>query len=342
MSSISVALRALIQLGPEPLALHAVYQLGLRTGHYRRVESGETRRSQRFSTLKPLLALPTREQLASILGEDGQAALLKQGDEIAAGRVRLFGSEPVPLRLTFDEPLRHWTEYETGKAPISYSGYPIPDVKFIWEPARFGWALTLGRAYRLSGDEKYAESFWKCFEEFSARNPAYLGPHWMNGQEVAIRLMSLMWAAQLFETAAASSEKRRDGLIRSIGEHARRIPPTLMYARSQNNNHLVTESAALFAAGAAIGQVEWRSLGWRWLNHALQTQISSYGEYIQHSTNYHRLMLQAVLWVDAILRGRHEHWPPATLEALMRASHWSCQAAPRLSCLPPVLTTKGT
>ena len=54
----------------------------------------------------------------------------------------------------------------------------------------------------------------------------------------------------------------------------------------------------------------------------LQNQISTYGEYIQHSSNYHRLMLQSVLWVDAILRGRGERWPRATLEALMRASHW--------------------
>jgi len=95
--------------------------------------------------------------------------------------------------------------------------------------------------------------------------------------------------------------------------------------RSQNNNHLITEAAALYTAGVAFDQCSWRDLGWHWLNQALQHQISSYGEYIQHSTNYQRLMLQSALWVDAILRGPArpvERWPLQTLEALTRASHW--------------------
>ncbi len=58
------------------------------------------------------------------------------------------------------------------------------------------------------------------------------------------------------------------------------------------------------------------------LNRAVQRQISSYGEYIQHSTNYHRLMLQAVLWADAVLRSRGEHWPALSAQSLTRASHW--------------------
>ena len=33
-------------------------------------------------------------------------------------------------------------------------------------------------------------------------------------------------------------------------------------------------------------------------------------------------MLQSLLWVDAILRGQGERWPPRTYEAAIRASHW--------------------
>ncbi len=322
MPSLPVAIKALTQLGPEPLALYALYQLGLRTGHYRRTEASSAKTERQYESLQPLLKLPSRDALLRVMGDEGKAALLKEADEIAAGQVRLFGGEPVPLKFTFDQPLRHWTDYETRRAEIPFPGATVHDVKFLWEPARFEWALILGRAYRISGDERYAESFWKCFEEFHSANPAYLGPNWMNGQEVALRLMSLLWAAQMFEGAAASSAERRALLIQSIAEHAQRIPPTLVYARSQNNNHWVTESAALFAAGVALDEPKWRAEGWMWLNRALQRQISSYGEYIQHSTNYHRVMLQSVLWVDAILRRRKERWPSESLEALMRASHW--------------------
>ncbi len=263
------------------------------------------------------------------LGKEGEEALLKEAGEIVKGKVRLFGGDAVPLQLTFKEPLRHWTEYELRPELLSPLYSPVADIKFLWEPARFGWAYTLGRAYYLSSrpprsgpSEAYAEAFWKYFERFTEGNPAYLGPHWMNGQEVAIRLMALVWAAQVFEEATASSAGRRALVAQSITEHARRIPPTLVYARSQNNNHLITEAAAMYTAGVTLDQRSWRDLGWRWLNHALQHQISSYGEYIQHSTNYHRLMLQSALWVDAMLRGPakpRERWPSQTLEALTRA-----------------------
>ena len=159
----------------------------------------------------------------------------------------MFGSELVPLQLTFNEPLNYWTEYETGKSPIPYSLFPIHDIKFIWEPARFGWAFTLGRAYHVTQNEKYAEAFWKYFETFSDGNPPYFGPHWMNGQEIAIRLMALVWCAQVFDKT--QSEKRNQQLIQSITDHALRIPPTLIYARSQNNNHLVVEIRCTIHSG---------------------------------------------------------------------------------------------
>jgi hypothetical protein len=251
---------------------------------------------------------------------NGQTALLSEADEIVNGKFRMFGGDLVPLQLTFNEPLHYWTDYETGKAPLPKSRLPIPDIKFIWEPARFGWAFSLGRAYYLTQDEKYAEAFWKYFEQFTVGNPPYLGPHWMNGQEVAIRLMALVWCAHVF--TKPENEERRKQLISSIAQHAARIPPTLIYARSQNNNHLITESAALYTAGVAFDQPGWRQLGWLHLNRTLQTQISSYGEYIQHSANYHRLMMQTVLWVNMLMKGQDQPWPSLTLKALSRAAHW--------------------
>ncbi len=317
MPSFGTSLKALFQLGIEPLALNALYKLGLRMGYYKRIESRRTETTHLPSD--HLFSLPQHDQLIRTLGADGKAALITEADKIVSGKFRLFGGEPVPLQLTFNEPLQYWTDYETGKALIPYSQSPIHDIKFLWEAARFGWAFTLGRAYYITQDEKYSEAFWKYFEIFTDGNPPYLGPHWMNGQEVAIRLMALVWCAHVFKSQSA---KHNEKLARSIAQHASRIPPTLIYARSQNNNHIITESAALFTAGIALDQPKWRELGWRSLNRVLRAQISSYGEYIQHSTNYHRLMLQTVLWVDLILRERHQHWPPLTLEALTRSAHW--------------------
>lgn len=324
-SRLSVAIKALTQLGIEPLALNALYKFGLWTGHYRRTifeprySTSYPKGKIELSNIAPLFSLPDRESLIQTLGEDGKAALIQEADEIVGGKFRMFGGEPVPLQLTFDQPLRHWTDYETNHSLLSSFTFPHNDIKFAWEPARFVWAFTLGRAYHITQDNKYAEAFWKYFEIFNESNPPYLGPHWMNGQEVAIRMMSLVWAAQVFETASASSAERRGGLIQSIYAHANRIPPTLVYARSQNNNHLVTEAAALYTAGLLFDESKWRALGWRWLNWSFQNQISGYGEYVQHSTNYHRVMLQTALWIHSI---KKDEWPRATSQALTRAAHW--------------------
>jgi hypothetical protein len=318
---LAVALKYICQLGPSQVALYALYQLGLRTGYFRWKTAGGRLMKDDCprSPVPDLFSLPDREPLKSTLGEAGQRRLLSEAGEIVAGNYRPFGGEPVPLQLSFQEALSHWTAYETHKVPVPTSRYSVPDIKLVWEPARFGWAYALGRAFHLTQDERYAEAFWRHTETFLDANPPYLGPHWMNGQEVAIRLMALIWAQQVFKPAVASSPDRRGRLAEAIAKHAGRIPLTLLYARAQNNNHLLTEAAALYGAGLACGHAYWRVLGWRWLNRALQGQISGFGEYIQHSANYHRVMLSTVLWVNAI---RKAEWPYATRQALGRASHW--------------------
>jgi hypothetical protein len=318
MPRLSLIIKALRELGPKQLGLYACYQLGLRSGYYRRITSGKRlkkiSRTAEFE-FRPVLNLPNRDELIALLGEDGLTHMLADANEIVAGRVHLFGGAPVPLRLTISVPLKHWTEYrnESGAA-WSFSDDTNgkqgikKDPKFIWEPGRFGWAFTLARAYHVSKDERYAEAFWGYSETFLNSNPAYQGPHWVSAQEVALRLMSLVFATQIFSTSKLASIERIEHLKQAIAEHAYRIPSTLVYSRAQNNNHLLSEATGLLTAGIAIPNHpcahRWRDLGWRWFNQGILSQIAPNGTYIQQSTNYHRLMLQLTLWVNALLNYR--------------------------------------
>lgn len=143
-----VGIKYLRQLGLRPLALYALYKFGLLTGHYKRLDRRpQTVDHRPSSTVHRFFSLPNRDQLAQTLGEEGKAILLKEADEIVNGKVRVFG-EPVLLQFTFEKPLSHWTDYETHKLPIPNYQSLIPDIKFLWEPARFGWAFTqIGRAH---------------------------------------------------------------------------------------------------------------------------------------------------------------------------------------------------
>jgi hypothetical protein len=322
-----IGLKALRQLGFTQVWLYSLYQLGLRTGHYQRTLSAALSRLDDFNrlpylTFHPVFSLPGKNNLIDLLGD--QIGVLYEGaDEIVHGNIRLFGGQPVPLVLGLDAPLEDWSKYERGSNRIADQ-----DIKFIWEPARFGWACTLAMAYYLSNNERYAEAFWSHTEQFLASNPPYLGPHWSSAQEVAIRIVSLAFALQIFSQSSQSAADRINTLAKAIAIHAERIPPTLAYARSQNNNHLITEALGLYTASALLpGHPQaptWHRLGWDWLCYALHSQIDPDGTYIQHSTNYHRLMLQAALWAFTVHDHSfsHETIPSSIFERLSVATRW--------------------
>jgi hypothetical protein len=317
-----LTLKLITQLGIQSPFLYALYRLGVCTGHYRRLDSRMRADADRAGAFRPIFDLPNGDTVLESLSRDARGSLRREADAVIKGKARLFGDQLAPLELSPEKQPRHWVEYERDPSLLSSLCALHGDVKFLWEPARFGWAYSLGRMFRVSGRPEYALAFWKYFEQFERANAAYTGPHWINGQEVAIRLMALLWARHAFAAAPASTPRRLARLTRSIALHAARIPPTLVYARSQNNNHLVTEASALYLAGTALEYSSWRELGWKWLNRALQAQIGSYGEYIQHSANYHRLVLQSALLVETVRRKFDRPWPVKTQDALARASHW--------------------
>ena len=325
-----IAFKALRELGAEQLGLYAIYTLGLKTGHYhRQLNSSLTRLNalniQQDLYLKPntcLPNLPDRKTMLDILGDQiGQ--LYEQADEIVNGKVRLFGGPPVELVLSLSGQLEEWTKYE--RKDNQFDGQ---DIKFIWEPGRFGWACTLAMAYHLSKDERYADTFWQYTEFFLTSNPPYLGPHWSSGQEVGIRLVALAFALQVFAQSKNVPAEKLDLVAKSISIHAERIPATLVYARSQNNNHLITEALGLYTASALLPNhplaSKWHKLGWRWLQNALITQTDPDGTYIQHSTNYHRLMLQAAMWAFVVHRHafKNELIPEDIIDRLQATTRW--------------------
>jgi hypothetical protein len=199
-------------------------------------------------------------------------------------------------------------------------------VKLTWEAARFGWVYPLGRAYYLSSDERYAQAFWQQAEDFFHANPPYRGAHWASAQEAGLRLLSLAFAGQVFRGSTHSTAERIAWLGRAIAAHARRIPPSTAYALAQNNNHVLSEAAALYTAGLALpghSQAKrWRALGWKLFVGGLKSQIDSDGTYMQHSTNYHRLMLQLGLWVTAVGRSEGEGLPEEASSKLAAATVW--------------------
>jgi hypothetical protein len=329
MSRLLLRLKALIQLGLPATLLYGWHQVGVRSGllKWRTPSGGRPALPEQLTLRSDLLPLPAAAALQACLGAAGLEALKAEAAEILSGQVRLFGGPPVPLQRAGGTPWQHWTAYEHG-LPASHPNYAQyeGDIKFTWEQGRLSWAVVLARAYQASPDESYAQFFWEQLEAFLAENPPNLGPQWASAQEVGLRLVALVFASQVFAASPESTPERRLRLAQALADHADRIPPTLAYARAQNNNHLVSEALGLFTAGLALPDhpraAAWRSAGWRWLNQALQAQIDPSGVYVQHSTNYHRLVLQAALWADGLRRAHALAWEPLTQDRLAAATRW--------------------
>ena len=312
MNTLTKYFKALQTLGLSKLWDYAVYQIGLRTGYFKRVTPCQHEEFSGTPSLEPYPKFPKVSKTQKYLA-------LAQADDIRNGVVRLFGGDPVPLDLTNGTSSEHWSSL--------VSLPPEQDIKFLWEPARLGWAITLARAYAFSGDDGYAIDFWDKTLLFLNTHPPNQGYQWQSAQEVAIRLMALVFCDRVFAHAPSSKPEYRTRLWGAIIEHAQRIPPTMMYARAQNNNHLISEAAGLLTAGLYLPDhpqaAKWRLTGWEWLNWGFQHQIEKFGTYIQHSVNYHRLMLQIALFIDHLLCITADlSWPAATLAHLRAATQW--------------------
>jgi hypothetical protein len=323
MGRLPFALKARQQLGWKVSLLYAWYQLGLRIGWFKLLTPayGDTWVSDKEVPyeIEPLdLPWPEQGDLERILGRDA-GKVLAEADEIVEGKVRLFGGDPIDLKFEAPEAQHHWTKHTAAWVDGQ-------DVKIPWEMGRFGWATVLARAYRLSGVERYPQAFWKYTEAFLSANPPNRGIQWASAQEAAVRLVALALCFQLLASSPETTPRRVNLLKQALIAHARRIPPTLGYARAQDNNHLLTEAVGLYTAAAVLPTYldarRWHRLGWKWLNYALQNQIAPDGAYVQNSSNYHRVMLQAGLWAARVAESQGEAFPEGTNRRLAAATQW--------------------
>ena len=223
-------------------------------------------------------------------------------DRILAGRWTYFGHSEHQLGFPPDWHLnpatgQHSSQWHWSQLPdFDWTG----DIKFVWEASRFGAVFTLARAYASTGDERYPAAFWALVDDWALHNPPQSGANWKCGQEAAFRLMAWCFGWFAFQSSRSSTPDRLAQLALMMAVHANRIEQNLDYALSQNNNHGLSEAMGLWTVGhlwPEFGRsAVWRCKGKQLLEEQIQRQIFDDGSYIQHSTNYHRLMLHVLLW----------------------------------------------
>jgi hypothetical protein len=201
----------------------------------------------------------------------------------------------------------------------------VGDAKVIWELNRHQHLVTLARAWRLSGEERYVRELLSQWHHWQAENPYPIGINWASSLEVAMRSLSWLWVQNLLAGCAGVPGDFWPQLTRGLGVHGRYMERHLSTYHSPNT-HLIGEAAGLFFLGTLCPQLveaeRWRQTGWNILLEEARRQVRADGMHFEQSTYYHVYALDFFLHAR-ILAGKNQiAIPPAfdaTLEKMLEA-----------------------
>src|SRR5215468_4566086 len=249
--------------------------------------------------------LPSLEQRIEIVGmmshrfPDERDAIINSAECALTGIFSLlghidlsFGDPPdSPIDWSLDPvsglraPLRHWSKLR----PLNPLGGGDP--KVVWELNRHAHFVTLGQAYWLTSDNRFAAGFRDQVSAWIDANPVGMGINWASSMEAAFRSIAWLWAAQMFVDSTAVTPDFFARLLKSLIEHGRHVETYLSYYFSPNT-HLTGEALGLFYLGLALPEMiragGWRDLGLRIMLEQAQKQVREDGVYFEQSSYYHR------------------------------------------------------
>ncbi|MGZ8829377.1 MAG: heparinase II/III domain-containing protein [Thermoanaerobaculia bacterium] len=253
---------------------------------------------------------PFDERVPDALTSREREELLAIADRASRGRFDLLGYHDLdfgaPVDWHFDPvsgiraPMAHWTKLD----PLDRA--TVGDSKVVWELNRHQWLVHLGQAWRLTRDERYAETLIRYGQQWLRSNPPGIGINWASSLEVGFRLVAWCWAFVLIRDSRALSQDVFSQFEEAVTAHATHVERYLSYYFSPNT-HLTGEALGLFYAGVVFQRsksaARWRSLATRILVQEIERQALPDGVYFERSTCYQRYTIDIYLHF-LILAGR--------------------------------------
>ena len=222
------------------------------------------------------------------------------------------------------------TEIEWRRDPLSGELWPLDyhadvrlvrgdgsDVRVLWELNRLGHFITLGRAYALTGDARFAHEFFTQLESWREQNPTGRGPNWACAMEVALRAMNLLAAFQLFRGAPGLTDARLAALLAMFDAHGAHIRRHLEFSYIATSNHYLSDIVGLLWLGVCLPELraarEWREFALGELLGEMDKQTLADGANGEASTGYHRFVLELFLYSFILCRANaieidERHW----------------------------------
>ncbi len=220
--------------------------------------------------------------------------IVNQAEKICRHRFDLLGYKD----LDYGDPIDWHIDAVRGKqAPrkpfykIHYLDFrEVGDSKVTWELNRHQHLVTLAKAYRLTGEQRYADEIFRQWEHWHAENPYPIGINWASSLEVAFRSVSWIWMYRLLQGSPALPPDFHREWLRAQSVNGRYIERYLSTYFSPNT-HLLGEGVALFFLGTQCPELScaprWKARGWEIVLGEARRQVNPDGMHFEQSTYYH-------------------------------------------------------
>lgn len=173
------------------------------------------------------------------------------------------------------------------------------DPRILWEPSRAAWAFDLARAGPHGITIDAGTIFWRWVDSWMSACQPFRGFQWKCGQECSVRLIAIAIGLWSLANDPATTPDRWIRFARLAWATGYRVRHHIGYAISQKNNHALTEACGLLLISHLFPEFReaagWNELGRRVFIKEILRQTYADGSYIQHSMNYHRVMLHVSL-----------------------------------------------
>jgi hypothetical protein len=253
-------------------------------------KNGDTRFFPSFGRQKE-----TVEAFRNLFSDKQERWFIEKASKIVDGRFDLLGYQNLDLGKEIDwhlepvsgkrSPMKHWKQFD--ELDTSETG----DKKLIWELNRHQHFFTLGVAFWLTKDERYAAVFAKHLASWMEQNPPGTGINWFSSMEIAFRSMSWIWAFHFFRDSDHFTPDLFHKALKFLYLQGRHIEKYLSTYYSPNT-HLTGEALGLYYLGTQLPFIErsgqWRKLGEDILLAELDRQIHPDGVYFEQSTWYQK------------------------------------------------------
>jgi len=250
--------------------------------------------------------------------------LIAKADRICEGKFDLLGFKNLnfgdPIDWQFEPitrkriPLLHWSKLDYLDAELA------GDKKIIWELNRHQYFMTLGQAYCLTRNERYARIFAAHLESWMDANPPKFGINWASSLEVAYRSMAWLWAFYFFKSSTSLSSETFKRAWKFLYLSARHLESYLSTYFSPNT-HLTGEALGLFFLGTLLPEFKeakrWQQLGSEILVEQLPIHVQKDGVYFEQSSYYHRYTTDFYLQLLLLSRANNRKLPAQVEETLL-------------------------